>query len=163
MTVACEYCDRVFREYEHMEQHRDAKHYYPCEHCDYFFNSAEELDEHEDDVHYIVLCTDKDCNLRFLTKKAMKQHWNADHYFPCKYCNYYWPSQEELDEHDLEEHLTVTCNFCDRLFRAEAHMKQHEIDKHEDVDYFPCHYCSENFDFADTRSSHYYHYHRITK
>lgn len=80
------------------------------------------------------------CSETFPTQEELNQHILDEHTFPCPYCSRTFTTQAELDNHIESEH-TFLCPHCAEVFTSQADLDAHIQQNH----HFPCPYCDEVF------------------
>lgn len=104
----CGTCWRDFGSYSAREQHLNACHHYApryeCDTCSRYFGSRAAVSQHMDAL----------------------DHWEDDDDLPYQcdesYCFDRFETEEELNEHNIEEHWY--CDECDRYFDSRSNIRQ---------------------------------------
>lgn len=116
------------------------------------------------------------CPAYFTTEDDMWQHMTVSNHFGfgCGMCALTWPSEDELEEHEIEDHDYWRCWDCHRGFRSEweqqAHMEDahgfecewcdtlwatdEDLARHEEEVHLFCRVCCQDFDSADSYAEH---------
>lgn len=80
----CKLCDKEFRSWPHLQQHKEAKHNHHSAACDRRYKSQLALDDHDKAVHP-DWCND--CQRHLPSKDALNKHLQNDHSFHCITCD----------------------------------------------------------------------------
>ncbi|KAL0932190.1 zinc finger protein [Colletotrichum truncatum] len=139
MTFTCGTCWRQFPAGWHSrEQHLNATGHgiplYECDTCDRYFNSQHSVDQHMNAL----------------------DHWaqpaTPHTYWECDRCSDCFCDEEELQEHELEDHCY--CKPCGRFFQNRNNLQQHLNSKLHRISDLQCPFCKE---FRNTATGLVYH------
>lgn len=129
--MECNYCDRVFRSCQAVEQHEDAVHSYRCDHCNFTSREEEDLEQHVDNEHTIWRECDY-CNDTFDDEDDLRRHMDDEHmvWHMCDICPDYGRSSRFQSSRALEQHKGSAaghqnyCRPCKRSFMNQNNLNQ---------------------------------------
>merc|ERR1719193_2037568 len=75
---------------------------------------------------------------------------NKNRKFKCSSCNSFFPSNEELQKHRVEE---LACDQCKKKFCSKVNLKKHIL-THSDTKSYCCEHCGLTFKSQAMRKSH---------
>ncbi|OTB18064.1 hypothetical protein K445DRAFT_9902 [Daldinia sp. EC12] len=130
MAWTCGTCWREFTTLRGREQHMNAL--------------CHGIPEHECDT----------CFRFFNSRSAVENHMNAkNHWFhKCGICSETWPDEEQMKEHEIEDHLY--CSDCNRFFNNPNGIKMHLNSRAHRGYCMKCPFCAKDYTSATGLSHH---------
>ncbi|KAL0892811.1 hypothetical protein ABMA27_014506 [Loxostege sticticalis] len=138
---ACDQCDKRFRLFSNMCQHKRVVHDLSarnrmCQFCSKTFTGERDLQRHmrihTNEKPYQC----KECGKAFATDTVLKNHMfvhSGEKAFKCKICGKRFRAPGTLTNHMLTHtrEKRFGCHYCDMKFHRHDHVKQHEVAVHK--------------------------------
>ncbi|KNC26772.1 hypothetical protein FF38_06343 [Lucilia cuprina] len=147
----CEKCSKTFVTEHELGLHQRSHNGYSCSICNMSFMKYESLRTHKES-HIETknfICTYKDCNKAFATKRRLGSHMRLHIREPtlvCELCGGRYRSTKELNDH-IRRHTgekPFACNLCDRRFTSKSLLGEH-MACHETERKHVCEVCGKGF------------------
>ncbi|XP_037822038.1 oocyte zinc finger protein XlCOF6-like [Lucilia sericata] len=147
----CDKCSKTFVTEHELGLHQRSHNGYSCPICNMSFMKYESLRTHKES-HIETknfICTYKDCNKAFATKRRLGSHMRLHIREPtlvCELCGGRYRSTKELNDH-IRRHTgekPFACNLCDRRFTSKSLLGEH-MACHETERKHVCEVCGKGF------------------
>ena len=136
----CQHCSKVYYHHGPYRSHLLFAHGQKnivCEICGSLFFTVSKLNAHINSVHRNAKTWEcVQCNVKFITGTAYRQHNLARHFktkYPCDYCQTEFKSRSSLQSH-LREHSIFICKVCKVTFVKEYLYNEHMTGVHHHLD-----------------------------
>ena len=126
ISLACDYCEKVFDLKEELKSHNIGKKC-SCNICSTKFCNEDDLNSHKIDKHKKIEFKCEFCGKEFEKRYILKRHLETRNMQACDICGLMLCNKTDINLHKKSEHKQekFKCDYCEKEFDKKYNLKRH--------------------------------------